>query len=78
MRIFLVTVAIILFCILALGSNVFFRKDGEFPKYDVGSNEEMKKLGIRCFKDEDAALHGEPCEGDGRDACKDCNLLKKS
>ena len=78
MRIFTVTLAIIAFCILALGTNVFFRKDGKFPSYDVGSNEEMRKLGIRCFKDVDAELHGDKaCEGDYGEACKDCGLYKE-
>lgn len=53
--------------------NMVFRNK-EFPKYDVGSNEEMKKIGIRCYKDEDAALHGKHCAGNNGDACKDCSL----
>lgn len=53
--------------------NMIFRKK-EFPKYDVGSNEEMKKIGIRCYKDEDAALHGKHCAGNNGDACKDCSF----
>ena len=60
-----------------LGMCVFLlKKDGEFPKYDVGSNPEMQKRGIRCFKDEDAELHGKPvkCDGNYSEACKDCHL----
>ncbi len=64
-----------------LGMCVFLlKKGGEFPKYDVGSNPEMQKRGIRCFKDEDAELHGRTAECDGNysDACKDCGLYKKT
>ena len=50
----------------------------EFPKYDVGSNEEMRRRGIRCFKDEDAALHGQACAGGQTDACQDCQFYHKS
>ena len=46
--VFLVVLAIVGLCVLGLGVNVlFFKKD--FPKYDVGSNEEMQRLGIRCY-----------------------------
>ncbi len=65
--------------ILALGIAgmciFLLKKDGEFPKYDVGSNEEMRKRGIRCFKDEDAALHGKHCKARGtEEACRDCKF----
>ncbi len=54
------------------------KKDGEFPKFDVGSNEEMQKMGIRCFKDVDAELHGQKvCDGHYSDACRDCGLFNK-
>jgi hypothetical protein len=75
--VFLVVLAIVGLCVLGLGVNVlFFKKD--FPKYDVGSNEEMKRMGIRCFKDEDADLHGKACTGRQTEACKDCQLYKTS
>lgn len=53
------------------------KKDGEFPKFDVGSNPEMQKRGIRCFKDEDAALHSRKCDGNYSEACKECGLFEK-
>ena len=57
--------------------NIIFRRDGKFPQFDVGSNEEMRKRGIRCFKDEDAALHASKCTGNYSAACKDCGLYKE-
>ena len=71
--VFLVVVVLVGLCVLGLGVGVLSGRG--FPKYDVGSNEEMRRLDIRCFKDEDAALHGRPCDGDGSDACKDCQFL---
>ena len=59
-------------CVMLLAVNILFGK--EFPKYDVGSNEEMRRRGIRCYKDEDAALHGKRCKGEQTEACKDCQL----
>ena len=73
MRTFLVCLAVLALCVFGMCFNVIFRKK-EFPKYDVGSNEEMRKRGIRCFKDEDADLHGKRCTGNYSEACKDCNL----
>ena len=74
--VFLVVLVLVGLCILGLGVNILFLGK-EFPKYDVGSNEEMRKRGIRCFKDEDAALQGHPqCAGELSDACKDCKLYE--
>ena len=73
MKVFLISLALVALCVIGLGVNIFFFKK-EFPKYDVGSNEEMRRRGIRCFKDEDAALHARKCTGNYSEACKDCSL----
>ena len=74
--VFLVVLVLVGLCVLGLGVNIL--RGREFPKYDVGSNEEMRKRGIRCFKDEDAALHGRTCDGRDADACKDCQFKSSS
>ncbi|MBO4671392.1 MAG: hypothetical protein J5640_06085 [Bacteroidales bacterium] len=62
--------------VLGMCFNILFRGK-DFPHYDVGSNEEMRKRGIRCYKDEDAALHRRTaCEGNYSEACKDCKLYE--
>ncbi|MBR4710944.1 MAG: hypothetical protein IKP10_02855 [Clostridia bacterium] len=76
-QVFLVVLVIVGLCALGLGVNVLFFKK-EFPKYDVGSNEEMQRLGIRCYKDEDAELQGKSCPGKQSDACQDCQFYKRS
>ena len=76
MTTFLAALVIVALGVFGMCFNIIFRKK-EFPKYDVGSNEEMRKRGIRCFKDEDAELHGKRCTGNYSEACKDCNLFKK-
>ena len=73
MKVFLLTLAVVGLCVIGLCFNIIFRKK-EFPKYDVGSNEEMRKRGIRCFKDVDAELHQKHCDGNFSEACKDCAL----
>lgn len=77
--VFLLTAAILAICVIGLGVNIlFFKKD--FPKFDVGTNEEMQKRGIRCFKDVDADLQGRQiCSGgEGSAECKDCKLYEHS
>ena len=79
MKTFLAAAAVVALCVFGMCFNIIFRKK-EFPKYDVGSNEEMQKRGIRCFKDVDAELHNRACSGNFSEACKDCALregLKK-
>ncbi|MBQ9463096.1 MAG: hypothetical protein IJU68_05495 [Bacteroidales bacterium] len=73
---FIVALAVLALGVLGMCFNILFRGK-DFPHYDVGSNEEMRKRGIRCFKDEDAALQGHPqCAGELSDACKDCKLYE--
>lgn len=75
MKVFLLALALVALCVLGLCFNILFRKK-DFPHYDVGSNEEMKKRGIRCYKDEDATIHSKHCRGDYSDACKECKLYE--
>lgn len=73
MATFLAALILVGIGVLGMCVNILFRKK-DFPHYDVGSNEEMRRIGIRCFKDEDAELHGKHCTGNYSDACKDCSL----
>lgn len=75
MEIVLVAIVILGLGVFGMCFNIIFRKK-DFPHYDVGSNEEMRKRGIRCYKDEDAALHAKKCKGDYSDACKECKLYE--
>ena len=50
MKVFLLALALVALCVLGLSFNILVRKK-DFPHYDVGSNEEMSKRGIRCYKD---------------------------
>lgn len=61
--------------------NIIFRKDGKFPQYDVGANEDMRKIGIRCMKEEDderfstsGKKKNTTCSGTYSSACKGCGL----
>ena len=83
MRVFLAAILLIGLGVFGMCFNIIFRKDGEFPNSDVGSNKEMRKLGIRCMKDEmdDIPLDGsEPrrgvCSGTYDESCKSCGLYE--
>jgi len=78
LRVFLATAVLILICAFGLCFNIIFRKDGRFPQFDVGSNEEMKKRGILCMSEEqklmDASAEGKICSGKFSQACETCSL----
>ncbi len=75
----LILISVALVALAVLGLSVGILHGRGFPQYDVGSNEEMRKRGIRCFKDVDAELHGRPkgCNGTPSEACKDCALYAR-
>lgn len=56
MKIFLLCLVLVGLCVFGMCFNVIFRKDGKFPEYEVGSNEEMKKKGIKCLHQEEAEM----------------------
>lgn len=80
MKVFVAALMLIGLCVLGMCVGILFHKG--FPQYDVGSNEEMKKRGITCYKDEDARLQHEDGQGKGAaqcsgvysDSCKGCSL----
>ena len=50
LTLFLTTIVLVALAFAGLGLNIFFRKNGKFPQTEVGSNKDMKKLGITCTK----------------------------
>jgi len=70
--------AVLGLAVLGMCFNVIFRKK-DFPQFDVGSNEEMRRRGIVCYKDVDAAEQGLTCRAPGSsEACKDCKLYESA
>ena len=82
MKVFLLALAVIALCVFGMCFNVIFRKDGEFPEYEVSKNKDMRRLGIRCIHEEESALPGkssktpEHCKGEFTEACEGCALYK--
>ena len=83
MTVFLVTLVLVAAGVFGMCFNILFRKDGAFPEYEVGANKEMRRLGIRCMKEEmeemgrkERPLHA-ACTGSTDPSCEGCSLYKK-
>ena len=80
MKVFLPVLALVALCVLGLCFNIIFRKNGQFPQYDVGSNEQMRRMGIKCMKEVQEEINlsegGKTCSGNYSEACKSCGLYK--
>ena len=84
MKVFLAAVIFVGLCVLGLGFNIFFRKNGHFPDTEIESNPAMKKLGIKCAKQEEIELWSKKggqrpagCDGNYSGACESCNLFNR-
>lgn len=80
-QIFIIAAVLIGIGVFGMCFNIIFRKDGHFPEYEVSSNREMRKLGIRCMKEEEDIIFGrggaprhDHCDGQYTEACAGCAL----
>lgn len=58
MKVFLLAFFIVGLCVIGLGFNIIFRKNGKFPDTEIEHNKEMRKRGIQCAKVEEKILWG--------------------
>jgi len=61
--------------------SILLRKDGKFPQTEVGENDEMKKRGIKCMKEDEHVIgrrsttnKGYECSGNYSEACSSCGF----
>lgn len=84
MKIFLAALLLIGIGVLGMCFNVIFR-GRSFPQYEVGSNKQMREMGIRCLKEEEDEIWGgkaahkgahshSGCSGQYTDECTSCAL----
>lgn len=59
-------IAVAALCLVGLGFNIIFRKDGQFPDGEISTNPEMKKRGIVCSREEDLKILREKEIRDGK------------
>jgi hypothetical protein len=70
MKIFVLTLVLIALCFAGLGIRIWIK--GEFTENEIGRNRNMKKLGIKCVKNEEMEQYNsnETCT-----PCSACSLL---
>lgn len=77
MEIFIAALLLVSLCVIGLGVNIFFRKDGKFPETEIENNVQMRKRGIRCAKEEEMRIWGRKNGKDnpscGESGCSDCS-----
>ena len=80
MKTFLAALVILAIGIAAMCIGIIVR--GRFPETEVSRNENMRRMGIRCVKEDEASLTGggsergrqTACSGVFSDACIGCGL----
>lgn len=82
MKVFIAAILLVAFCVLGLCFNIIFRKNGKFPETEISSNREMRKLGIRCAKEEELRIWGRrngkknpTCSDLGCADCAGCEVI---
>ena len=77
MEIFIAALLLVSLCVIGLGVNIFFRKDGKFPETEIENNVQMRKRGIRCAKEEEMRIWGRKNGTDksscSESGCSDCS-----
>lgn len=84
MKIFIAALLLVGLSIIGLCFNIIFRKNGRFPETEISSNKEMRKLGIRCAKEDELRLwgsrHGKKhptCSDLGCGDCSGCGIASE-
>ena len=86
MAVFLLTLALVALGVFGMCFNIIFRKDGKFPETEVSKNENMRKLGIKCMKEQEDEMFAARrkastqtgCTGEYSDACTGCSFYTKT
>ncbi len=76
LQLILICIAVLALCIAGMAISIIIKKGGKFPDGEIGTNPNMRKLGIQCAKQEEMILwkkrkvpNGSPPEG-----CHGCSL----
>ena len=63
----LISIILLALCVAGMAISILLKKNGSFPNTEVGSNPNLRKLGLRCPKEEEP---GRLCNG--------CNIANKN
>ena len=67
-QVFLLAAILVSFAVIGLAIGIFVK--GKFPQTHVGHNDEMKKLGITCAKNDSELCQGRSKTNECRGCCK--------
>jgi hypothetical protein len=70
MQVFVLTLILIALCFAALGIRIWIK--GEFTENEIGRNKNMRKLGIKCVKNEELKQFN---DNNNCNTCADCALF---
>ncbi len=59
LTVLIASLVIVGIAVLGLGLNIFFRKNGRFPDSEVGTNPNMRKMGLTCAKQDEIKSYRE-------------------
>jgi hypothetical protein len=74
-------IVILAICVFGMCFNIIFRKNGKFPETEISKNEEMRKRGIKCMREQEEEMFSKKgrgssvsCEGGNGSACSACSF----
>ena len=71
--VFILSLILLALCVLGLSINMLIKKNGSFPKTEIGENPHMREHGIRCAKEEELALWNCPKDVEKGSGCASCH-----
>ncbi len=76
-EILLLVIGLMAIVFIALGFNIFFRKNKKFPQSSIGKNKDMRKLGLSCAKHEEIKCRQKLDKITGLVDCSGCGHTSK-
>jgi len=71
LKIIILSSILVALSLVGLAFNILFRKNGKFPKYQVGHNKNMAKLGITCVKHDELKCYNK-LKAQSGEGCGSC------
>ena len=54
--VFMISIVLVALAFTGLGVSILFRRNGKFPETEVGSNKNLRNLGITCTKQDEMKI----------------------
>lgn len=73
MELLLAAIVLVGLCVFGMCFNIIFRKDGKFPETEIETNRDMRKLGLKCAREEEMKLWGKKKKNMPECSDEDCS-----